>query len=96
MPGGVDVLASVSGAGDEVVVTLVNTSPDEGRDIDVSLRNAGGIAQTKGTLLASTSFLPESEFTEQSLPVTPAGVAGVSVKLPPHSVARIEVRCQGG
>jgi alpha-N-arabinofuranosidase len=94
VPAGVDVLASVNGAGDEVVITLVNTSPDEGRNVDVSLRDAGALAQTKGTLLASTSYLPESEFTEQGLPVTPRGEAGFSVKLAEHSVARIEVKCQ--
>jgi alpha-N-arabinofuranosidase len=96
VPAGVDVLASVNEAGDEVVVTLVNTSPDEGRNVDVSLRNAGRVAHTEGTLLASTGFLPESEFVEQSLSITPRGEAGISVKLPEHSVARVEVRCQGG
>jgi len=94
VPAGVEVLASVNGAGDEVVVTLVNTSADEEREVDVSLRGAGAVAQTEGTLLASTSYLPESEFVEQSLSIAPTGEAGLSVKLPAHSVARIEVGCQ--
>jgi alpha-L-arabinofuranosidase len=96
VPDGVDVLASVSAAGDEVAVTLVNTSPDGSREVSVSLRNTGRIAQAKGTVLVSTSFLPESEFVEQSLSISAKGESAVSVTLPKHSVARIEVKCQGG
>jgi alpha-N-arabinofuranosidase len=95
VPAGVEALASVNGAGDEVVVTLVNTAPDEGRDVDVSLRNAGRIAEAKGLMLVSSSFLPESEFVEQSLPITPRGEASFSVKLPEHSVTRLQMACPG-
>ena len=87
-----DVAASVDEAASEVILTLVNLSPDRECEAEVFLENIGGIIEAGGTLLTSKAFLPESEFSFQELPVTLKGDLALAVGVPPHSVARVQVR----
>jgi alpha-N-arabinofuranosidase len=95
VPEGVDAVASVDGADGEVALTLVNKSPDESKEVSVSLLEAGRVAQVEGTVLTSANFLPESEFGVRSLSITRKGERTFSVNLPAHSVALVQVACSG-
>lgn len=88
-PGGadLDVAASVNEAHREVILTLVNLSPEAQARAEVHLANVGGIVAAEGAVLASADFLPESEFVRQQLDVALKPNRTVALVLPRHSVA---------
>ena len=89
-----DVAASVSGAENEVTITLVNSDAEAKCEARISLKNVGGVASARGTVLTSPDFLPESEFSREELDVIAKDSHALTVTLPRHSVARIQFVCR--
>ena len=89
----VDAAASRDQDSGEVVVTLVNRSPDETRQAVLDFANVGGLTVTEGVLLCAENFLPASDFTEETLDAAVGEGGTLAVSLPKHSVARIRVDC---
>jgi len=87
-----DVAASVNRPAGEVIVTLVNLSPQREARAEIELENVAGIIGATGTLLTSPDFLPESEFAVQQLDVALKGSLALEASVPPHSVASVQVR----
>ena len=86
-----DIAASVDEAASEVILTLVNLSPERECEAEFSLESIGGIVEAGGSVLTAPDFLPESEFSLQELSVTLKGDLALAVGVPPHSVARVQV-----
>jgi alpha-N-arabinofuranosidase len=86
-----DVAASLDETRRQLAVTIVNRSPEAGKEAEILLRNAGAPSAARGILLTCDNFLPGSVFRSESIdPHRKAGDA-FSLSLPPHSVARIQV-----
>jgi alpha-N-arabinofuranosidase len=81
--GDLDVAASVRAG--EVTLTVVNRSPNEGHDAEIAIEGTA-----HGVLLASSNFIPGSEFHEGPLDVRQQGDV-LAFSMPPHSVARISL-----
>lgn len=81
----VDLVATFDSAAGDLLVSLVNRSPDQSHAVELNLLNHDGIRQWAGTLLASSDFLPASLFTETQLNIG----TQPSIVLPPHGVALI-------
>jgi len=92
--GDLDVAASLVEAGGAVIITLVNCSPDANREAEFLFVNAAKVRRAKGVLLSSESYGPESEFRETELQIERTGSHGLTVAMPAHSVARIQVVCR--
>jgi len=89
--GELDLAASLDETRREIIVTLVNRSPDEGHEAEIALRGAAAVASADGVALVSDDFLPGSEFRQQPLEVRRTGGSTLSASLPPHSVARVRI-----
>jgi alpha-N-arabinofuranosidase len=87
--GDVDAAASLDERTGEVVVTLVNLSPE--RDREVTLRIAG-VEDARGevVLLSSRDFLPASRFVERRRTAKTQN-GRMTVSLPRHSVTRVSL-----
>jgi len=87
----VDLTASLDEERKCVVITLVNRSPDQSKEAGIVLRNIGAIESAEGVLLSSADYLPGSEFTQNPLEIRRKKDHVLSVSLPKHSVARIQI-----
>ena len=87
----VDAAASLDETSGELVVTLVNRSPDESRQAVLTFANVDGLSVTEGVLLWAENFLPASTFVEEALDVTVKDDDTFTVSLSKHSVARMRI-----
>ena len=87
-----DTVASIDDTAGEVILTLVNRSPDEVAPVDVRLDGVDAVAEVDAVVLTSPDFLPESQFARERLDVTVKDGSVLTASLPPHSVARIRAR----
>ena len=91
-----DAVASLDEDTKEVVVTLVNRSPDEGQEAAVDLEGGGAIEKVDGILLSSSDFLPGSRFSQAPLQLDVEAGSRILVSLPRHSVALLRVSWSAG
>lgn len=84
-----DVVASLGGAAGDLLVSLVNRSPDQSHEVELSFLKQGAVRQCEGSMLSSPDFLPASVFTETQLKAQVGNGSGVSITMPPHSVALV-------
>jgi len=89
--GDLDLAASARGS--EVTITVINRSPSEAHDAEITV-SGGAVGAARGVLLSSLNFLPGSEFAEAPLDIRQQG-ATLCLSLPPHSVARIQLISTG-
>ena len=87
----VDAAASLDREKGELVVTLMNRSPDGEAAIEFAVKGAR-VSKAEGVLLSAPDFFPGSTFDRQDLPVAADG-STVAAKLQKHSVALIRVAC---
>jgi alpha-L-arabinofuranosidase len=83
-----DIAATVDAAGREVVVSLVNRSPDENCVVRLDLTRV--IKNCAGTLLAASNYLPGSVFDETPFSATIDG-AEATLMLPQHCIALLRI-----
>ena len=93
--GDLDVAASLDERTGQVVVTLLNRSPDAGCDAEITVQGAAGLAVEEAVLLSSDDYVPGSVFQRGPLDVRNDGGV-LSVSVPKHSVARVLLRPAGG
>ncbi len=84
---GADVIASVDVEAGSLVITLVNSSPTDEIEVQLSF-STPALSLLEGTLLYSGDFVPASVFASQPLAVV-EGDDGVRLQLPKHSVAQL-------
>jgi len=82
-----DLAASLASDG-TATLTIVNLSPDESRDAEISFP-AAKATEARGLLLSSPDFLPGSQFEQTPLEIRWSG-GTLAFSMPPHSVARIQ------
>ncbi len=90
--GDLDVVASREPRSGDVVVTVVNRSPEERRAVEVRLDGVGRPRRVEAVLLSSRGYRPGSIFRTSPLKVASRKDGSLAFSLPPHSVARLRLR----
>jgi alpha-L-arabinofuranosidase len=87
--GATDVTASVNAETGELIVSVINRSPDQAAAVNLRLSNGSDYSLAGATLLSSGDFLPGSIFDSGELQIDAGQDGQTSFTMPKHSIAML-------